>query len=686
LQRPLYPFSAIVGQERMKLALLLNAVDPAVGGVLIRGEKGTAKSTAARALARLLPEIAVRKGCVFSCDPARPVEWCAACREADSGGSSIIHRRARLVTLPLNATEDMLAGGLDFSATVKDGVRSFQPGLLARAHRGILYIDEVNLLDDHLVDIILDAAASEVNVVEREGLAFRHAAHFAIVASMNPEEGSLRPQLLDRFGLCVQVVSAADPGLRVQLIERREAFETDPGGFCRAFADEERALSDRIRRARRLLPAVGLSSHLREYIGELTMSRHVAGHRADLVIVRAAAAHAALDGRETVEVKDVLEVAELALLHRSRDALPPAPPPRPQNRDNHESPESPDEEAPDRSPEDNPGDTASPPPEAADASDQSAADRSPPGPPPPPANRSPADRSETDEGPGQDACFATGDAFQVKRLAPPEDRLARRGSGRRLRTRTADKQGRYVRSRYRPESRDTARDVAVDATLRAAAPYQLSRRAATGKSNIVIYRRDWREKVREKKIGSFILFVVDGSGSMGARGRMVASKGAVMSLLLDAYQKRDRLAMIAFRRREAQLLLPPTSSVDVAGKLLREMPVGGRTPLSAALVKAHETLLPQLRRDPNLRPLVILVTDGKANVALDEKNQPVEESLRLARHIGHDNRIGWIVVDTEERTGVCFGLARRIAAALGGEYYRIDALRASCLVDVVIGR
>ena len=360
LQRPLYPFSAIVKQENMKLALLLNAVAPAIGGVLIRGEKGTAKSTAARALARLLPEVAVRKGCSFACDPARPAEWCAACR-ANSEGSFIVYRRARLVTLPLNATEDMLAGGLDFSATMAGGTRTFQAGVLARSHRGILYIDEVNLLDDHLVDLILDVAESGVNVVEREGLSFRHAARFAIVASMNPEEGSLRPQLLDRFGLCVEMTSEADPAERVQLIERREAFETDPLAFCRTFADEEAALSARVARARELLPTVTLASQLRKYISELAMSRNVAGHRADLVIERASSAYAALEGRDTVDVKDIMEVAEMALHHRSREAMPPPPPPPP---DDDKGEESQDRTPPQEPPRTREGGETSPPPES----------------------------------------------------------------------------------------------------------------------------------------------------------------------------------------------------------------------------------------------------------------------------------------------------------------------------------
>ncbi|OPY93408.1 MAG: Magnesium-chelatase 38 kDa subunit [Syntrophaceae bacterium PtaU1.Bin231] len=665
-KRPLYPFSAIVGQARMKLALLLNAVDPAVGGVLIRGEKGTAKSTAARALAQLLPEIEVHKGCAFSCNPERPGEWCPTCRGAAFGhGPTVLRRRSAIVTLPLNATEDMLAGGLDFSVTMAGGTRAFQPGLLAKAHRGILYIDEVNLLDDHLVDIILDAAEAGVNIVEREGLSLRHAARFAIVASMNPEEGSLRPQLLDRFGLCVEVTSEIDPAERVQVIKKREAFEADPLEFCRSLENEEAALSERLARARELLPAVTLAPQLRKYISELAMSRHVAGHRADLVIERAAKGHAALEGRDTVDVQDILEVAEMALRHRSRDTVPP---PSPEN--------SGEENSQDRTH----------PPETSQTREIEE-----PVPPPETAVLPPQDVNNETERQGlsgpvhEDSLFGIGDVFKVKHLTPTEDRLARRGYGRRSRTRTIDKQGRYVRSRYHFNGQDAARDIAIDATLRAAAPYQISRRAATGRSGVVIRKQDWRQKVREKKIGSFILFVVDGSGSMGARGRMAASKGAVMSLLLDAYQKRDRLAMIGFRRREAALLLPPTSSVEVAGKLLREMPVGGRTPLSAALVKAHATLVPQLLKDPNLRPLVILITDGKTNVPLDERNRPLEEALSLAGHIGTDSRIRWIVVDTEARTGVRFGLARHIAAALGGEYYSIDDLKASHLVGVVKG-
>jgi magnesium chelatase subunit D len=276
-----------------------------------------------------------------------------------------------------------------------------------------------------------------------------------------------------------------------------------------------------------------------------------------------------------------------------------------------------------------------------------------------------------------DQPFDIGEIFKVRSLAPPEDRLVRRGSGRRTRTRTNERQGRYVRSHIS----DECRDLALDATLRAAAPYQKTRRQDAG-SPLVIRKQDWREKVREKRVGTFILFVIDLSGSMGARKRMIASKGAIMSLLLDAYQKRDRVAMVVFRRREAAVALPVTSSIEVAGKLLRELPTGGRTPLTAGLAKTREVLLPQLHRDPNLRPIAIVVTDGKANVAIGEGN-PLEEALQLARRLAMDTRIHWTVVDTEDPFGVQFGLARELAYALGAEYFSIDGLESGDLLRIV---
>ena len=653
---PVYPFSAIVGQERMKLALILNVIDPAIGGVLIRGEKGTAKSTSVRALAVLMPDCPVNSGCVFGCDPERPGEWCPDCRKRKS--APVVRRcRTRMVTLPLNATEDRVIGGIDLSETIRTGRCVFQPGLLAKAHRGILYIDEVNLLDDHLVDLILDAAATGENIVEREGISFRHATRFALVGTMNPEEGALRPQLLDRFGLCVEVASEQDPAARVELMERRDRFELTPSEFVDGYAWKEAELARRLVLARDCLSSVRMEPNARTYVGELAASQNVAGHRADLSIMRAACAHAAWEGRDRADTGDVLVVAEMALSHRRREAVPP-PPPRPQ---------------------------APPPPDNEMNSEESVGDRAVPEESLSRSSSSPGEsegmQEETNAG-GKDPpdrVFPVGSTFRVKRLEPASDRLMRRGSGRRTRTRTSQKQGRYVRSRIDSDGRD----LALDATLRAAAPFQLRRREGACTA-VVICREDWREKVREKRIGNFILFIVDASGSMGSRWRMAASKGAIMSLLLDAYQKRDRIAMVTFRRHEAAVLLPPTASIEVAAKMLAEMPVGGRTPLSAGLAKGYEQLQVQLRRDPNLRPLGVLITDGKSNVSLGKGN-PMEESLRIAAYLGRDARVHWIVVDTEEPGIVRFELARRVAGVLGGEYYRIDDLQATDLIRVLKG-
>jgi len=656
---PVYPFSAIVGQERMKLALLLNAVDPCIGGVLIRGEKGTAKSTAVRALAALMPECSFFAGCAFACDPECPDEWCPDCRK-QNGRQTTRRRRARVVTLPLNATEDRVLGGIDFSRTIRSGRCVLQPGLLARAHRGILYVDEVNLLDDHLVDLILDAAASGENVVEREGISFRHPTRFTLVGTMNPEEGALRPQLLDRFGLCVEVRSERDLSTRVNLMERRARFDLRSEEFFLENADEEARLADRLAKARDLLPSARMDVHIRTYIGELAMSHNVAGHRADLVIERAACAHAAWEGRYRVGMKDVLAVVEMALLHRRREPLPPPPPPPPPQRN-------------DQTDSQNDGSSQTTPREPPASSKEEHT-------PLPEMSGGEKKEENTTVSESQDQLFPVGPTFTVRKLVPPCDRLVRRGSGRRSRTRTSRKQGRYVRSRVSRE----CRDLALDATLRAAAPFQLQRREGS-RMAVVIRKKDWREKVREKRTGSFILFIVDASGSMGSRGRMAASKGAIMSLLLDAYQKRDRIAMATFRRREATVLLPPTGSIEVAARLLSEMPVGGRTPLTAGLARAHEVLRVQMRKDPNLRPLAVLITDGKSNVPLG-KDRPMEEALRLAEYLGRDARVHWIVVDTEEAGIVRFELARRIAASLGGEYFRIDDLRAADLVRVLKGR
>ncbi len=316
--RPIFPFTAIVGQERMKRALILNAIDQRIGGVLIRGERGTAKSTAARAMAALLPEIEVFADSPFNDDPNDPHTWSDWARERIARGETleVTTRRIRFVDLPVSATEDRVVGTLDIEKAIQTGEKHFEPGVLAAANRGLLYIDEVNLLDDHVVDLLLDAAAMGVNIVEREGISFAHPARFILVGTMNPEEGDLRPQLLDRFGLSVELRGLQDPRERVLIMQRNLAFEDDPDGFIEEWRPREQELSERIARARRLVETVSYTTRDLLLIASLSADLHVDGHRADLVVLKAARAHAAFEGRTVITQRDIALAAELAYPHR----------------------------------------------------------------------------------------------------------------------------------------------------------------------------------------------------------------------------------------------------------------------------------------------------------------------------------------------------------------------------------
>ncbi len=639
----------------MKLALILNVVNPSVGGLLIRGERGTAKSTAVRALAGILPEIEVATDCPYSCNPENVEELCDSCR---SKRVVTGRRKMRVVELPLNATEEMVVGGLDFSASITNGVRVFQPGLMARANRGILYIDEVNLLSDHLMDIILDASASGENVVQREGITHRHPARFILVGTMNAEEGELRPQLLDRFGLCVEVHGQPDVESRVEVIRRRDIFDREPRAFCKRFESEENHLGLHISKAIELLPSIGFPRSLDRSIANICVHHNVAGHRADLVIAHAARALAAFEGRDEATTEDVRRAAVMAIPHRSRKLAPPE----------DLSPVTPVHNSPRNTtrrhgypPEYSDGEPVRAPTREA-VSQGINGERA----------QRPIQRSDSPE-----AIFDIGMTFEVKEIGHRRDRLFRKGSGRRSRTRTRCKRGKYVRS----TAQRFSDDIALDATIRAAAPHQLGR---SGESDLFVAIRDEdiREKLRETRTGNFLLFIVDASGSMGARGRMVASKGAIMSLLKDAYQKRDRVAMVSFRKQEAVVNLPPTSSIYRAGKLLKELPVGGKTPLAAGLRKGREVLRQVLLKDPACRSILIIITDGKANESIG-KGDPFWEALNAAKEFASEKRLKSIVVDAEGDGGFRYGFSARLAAVLHADYFRIKDLRADILLEIV---
>ncbi len=689
-----FPFTAVVGQDDLRLALLLNAVSPAVGGVLVRGEKGTAKSTAVRALSALMPQVDVVPGCRFSCAPDAPDP---ACPDGPHEVGPGVPRPARMVELPVGASEDRLVGALDIERALSEGVKAFEPGLLADAHRGLLYVDEVNLLHDHLVDLLLDAAAMGASYVEREGVSVRHAARFLLVGTMNPEEGELRPQLLDRFGLTVEVAASREPDQRVEVVRRRLAYDDDPEGFATRWADEESDVRARIVAARKLLPSVRLGDGALLQIAATCAAFEVDGMRADIVMARTATALAAWAGRTDVLAEDVRQAALLALPHRRRrnpfdapgldeDKLDETLEEFAGDEDGSGTPEGLDDTddtdgsgdsgnsggSGDDDPDPNgPGGGGGRPPQ--DGPDDGGVDGGGDGSGELPAQgEAPANESENGRAPspgaGEQSPVRAAEPFRTKVLSVPG--LGEGAAGRRSRART--EHGRTTGAR-RPRGALTKLHLA--ATVQAAAPHQRARgRSGPG---LVVRRDDLRQATREGREGNLVLFVVDASGSMAARQRMSAVKGAVLSLLLDAYQRRDKVGLVTFRGSAAEVALPPTSSVDAAAVRLESLPTGGRTPLAAGLLRAHDVLRVERLRDPARRPLVVLVTDGRATGG----PEPVALAGRAARLFAAD-KVASVVVDCESGL-VRLGLAGQLAGELGGTAVTLDELRADSIAGLV---
>ncbi|MGY1754577.1 putative cobaltochelatase [Blastococcus sp. SYSU D01042] len=681
--RMTYPFSAVVGMDDMRLALLLNAVSPAVGGVLVRGEKGTAKSTTVRALAAVLPPVAVVPGCRFACDPAAPDPGCPDGPHEPTEGGPV--RPARLVELPVGASEDRVVGSLDLERALTEGVKAFEPGLLAAAHRGVLYVDEVNLLHDHLVDLLLDAAAMGTAYVEREGISVRHAARFLLVGTMNPEEGELRPQLLDRFGLTVEVAAPRDPAERAEVVRRRFASDGDPAGFAAAWSAEESALADRIAAARARLPHVVLSDAALQQVTAVCAAFDVDGLRADLVTARAAIAHAAWSGRDEVTEDDVRVAARLALPHRRRRNPFDAPGLDEETleqalSDSRPEDGGPDDDGPDGGGPDG-GGTPDRPDDPGIGSNAYGSDAGTQVGPPVPEHGEDDSRPTTaprgegggtaEASPAPDrAAVEASDPFRARRLEVPG--IGAGAAGRRSRARA--ERGRVVGS-TRPAGTVTKLHLAD--TVVAAAPHQRARgRSGPG---LRIAREDLRQAVLEGREGNLVLFVVDASGSMGSRARMGAVKGAVLSLLLDAYQRRDKVGLVTFRGSAAELTLPPTWSVEAAAARLAELPTGGRTPLAAGLLEAHDVLRIERIRDPRRRPLLVVVTDGRATGARGSSSLP--DAHRAAALLAAAGTAA-VVVDCESGP-VRLGLAAGLGAALGAQTLRLEELAADALAATV---
>ncbi|KQQ45109.1 magnesium chelatase [Duganella sp. Leaf126] len=751
-----FPFTAIVGQEQLRLALMLCAVDPGIGGVLIRGDKGTAKSTAARALAEVLPPVELVAACAFNCAVQAPCAHCETCNQAD--------RVVRLspvpfVTLPLGATEDRVLGSLDLSRALSGGQQAFQPGLLAAAHRGLLYIDEVNLLADHLVDVLLDVAAMGVNRVQREGLAVSHPARFTLVGTMNQEEGDLRPQLLDRFGLMVEVTAPRDKAVRAEVVRRRIGFEADPASFSQAWREPQEDLQATLARAQQLLPQVTLDDALLDLISHLCCELEVASLRADIVMYKTARAIAALDGRLAVTPNDIRGAAELVLPHRRRrkpfeqpgldqqkldELMQQAPSERDRSAEQQAgsgqssgNAQRPEGELPPESgvqpkhaqqPDGNrePGSdraASSGQGQAVDHTESGDRQRDSGGLPAAEAQQAGGPRQTGDGGQARDQhrdqnrepdrepdreqsaggehpqVFAAAASLPTARISV-EAQSSSSAAGRRSVAQHASR-GQVLRAvpNQQPDS------IAIGATLRSAALRGVGRGGEGGNEGgnhgdnkgdnkgsnegsnfgrLQVTRADLHQQVRVGASANLILFVVDASGSMAAQRRMEALKGAVLSLLTDAYQQRDEVAVVAFRGQRAELLLAPTRSVDLAEQGLRSLPTGGRTPLPHALQLALETLQ---RAGANARtapPLLVLLTDGKGNVPMAEGGDAWGEALAMAELLA-ERRVPALVIDTESGY-LRLGRAAQLAQALGAECLTLEELSADSLALTVRAR
>ena len=631
MNQPGYPFSALVGHDRLRLALLLCAVRPEIGGVLIRGEKGTAKSTAVRALAGVLTE-------------------------ADPG--------AKLVELPIGATEDRVVGSLDLQKVLRDGEHAFSPGLLSRAHGGVLYVDEVNLLADHLVDVLLDAAAMGRVHIERDGVSHSHESRFVLVGTMNPEEGELRPQLLDRFGLAVDVHASREVAVRSAVIRRRLDYEADPAGFAARYTAQDSDLAQKIVAARGRVNDVELSDRELNRIAALCAAFDVDGMRADLVVARTAVAHAAWRGADTVGEEDIRVAAELALPHRRR---------RDPFDDPGIDPGELDEALSATADEGSLSATADDEALSASADEgslsASADDESEPDPDPPGGGQSADGTAETT--PRQ-----PNSSSSTRPSAPPAPEFRTRAlkvpgvgdghAGRRSPARNAA--GAMVGASATPEQ---GHGVHLFATLLAAA----NRR--TGAGPLRPDAEDIRRAARIGREGNLVIFVVDASGSMAARDRMTAVTGAALSLLRDAYQRRDKVAVITFRSTGARLVLPPTASAYTASRRLNRLDTGGTTPLAEGLLAARDVVIRERARDRTRRPLVVMLTDGRATGGPD----PLGRSRIAARLLAAEGAAA-VVVDCET-SYIRLGLASELADQLGAPVLRLEQLRADHLAQAV---